>query len=50
MAQIKSEEFNEIGDMIRAMPEWTIMIEKLKEKGIDTDAVIQAILDFFGWH
>lgn len=50
MNQIRSKEFNEIGDMIRAMPEWTVMMNYLESKGIDAEAVLQAILDFFGWH
>lgn len=50
MATIGSPEFIEIGDVVQAMDEYQVIIDRLEEKGIDTEAVLQAIKDFFNWN
>ncbi|GLV39952.1 uncharacterized protein CBL_10848 [Carabus blaptoides fortunei] len=49
METIGSKEFRRIGDVVMAMPEFTTIMNKLEEAGIDSKKLLEIIMDFFGW-
>ncbi|XP_046403588.1 uncharacterized protein LOC124169130 isoform X3 [Ischnura elegans] len=49
LARLRSPEFKKIVDAVKAMPQYTDLLNRLKEHGIPVDEIVKAIDDFFGW-
>ncbi|KAG8238471.1 hypothetical protein J437_LFUL016928 [Ladona fulva] len=49
LEKLKSDEFKNIVESIRNMPEYMDMMDRLRSHGIDVDAIRKKINDFFGW-